>query len=249
MRILILILFPVFCFGQPTYVGSTTSPTDNSTASFSPVSIPFPAGILEGDLCIVYVSSRSASATFAVQQDGVQTWTKLSETQSTTATLSGCYFWCRYNGSAGNPSFSMSATTNTSGQMHVFRPTVSTKLWAQTGSQSLSSFAAASPVSVSVATPSFDNTVTLATWNTDDDNTWGSLTGTGWVVTGTAQYRNLAGQDASSSYAHFLQATAGSIVSPDKSQVTLGNDPGLRGAITFYEYTAVSQPRRIYRIN
>jgi hypothetical protein len=67
-------------------------------------------------------------------------------------------------------------------------------------------------------------TVTLAGWMAGDDNTWGTLTGTGWEVTGTAQYRNTSGSDQSASFAHKIQTAAGATGDVGKSQLTLGAD-------------------------
>lgn len=70
---------------------------------------------------------------------------------------------------------------------------------------------------------------------TDDDNTWGTLAGTDWAVTGGAQYRNTSGSDSSSTYAHNIQTAGGVVQSFTKNQATLGGDPYVSISALFYE--------------
>lgn len=70
---------------------------------------------------------------------------------------------------------------------------------------------------------------------TDDDNTWGTLTGSGFTLTGSAQYRNTSGQDSSSSYAHKILTSPEQLISFTKNQATLGGDPYVGIGIAFYE--------------
>lgn len=75
-------------------------------------------------------------------------------------------------------------------------------------------------------------TVTMAGWHSIDDNTWGTLTGTGWVVSGTPQYRNTSGSDQSASFANKIQTAAGATGNVGKSQLTLGADATQQWIIT-----------------
>jgi hypothetical protein len=79
----------------------------------------------------------------------------------------------------------------------------------------------------------------LASWSSADDNTWGTLTGTNWVKTSLSnQYRNLAGNDSSSTFAYQLQTTAAPTNNVSQTQLTVGNDATAWRRITFYEQDA-----------
>jgi len=250
-KLLILLLFPIYLFGQPTYFGSVGVPTDNGTSAASPVAFANPpiASMAAGDLVVVYAYCRNASATIAVSNAGGQSWTSETAHQSSTAVLTGQVFWCRYNGTwSAAPSFSFSSTTNTNVVMHVFRPVTSTNQWSlDPGANTLNiniprSFAAAATISSPSAATSttFDNTVNLYFVSTDDDNTWGTPTGSGWtqVTSPSSQFRNTSGNDISSSYMYLFLSTAGSVARPSLTEATNGNDPGIHGQYMWREYTA-----------
>jgi hypothetical protein len=258
MRRLITILFllPLFLSAQITYFNSASTPADNGTSATSPVAFSNPpiASMAAGDLVIVYAYCRNSGATIAVSNAGGQSWTSEAAHQSSTATLTGQVFWCRYNGTwSGAPSFSFSSTTNTNVVMHVFRPITSTNHWnkdptsGNPNTNKIQSFLAGATIAGNAA--SFGtinaNTVSVQFWATDDDNTWGSLTGSGWTSTGNAQYRNTSGNDVSSTYAHSIRTSAGTVSQPTKTEATNGNDPGIIGLFTWYEYTPSALPRRV----
>lgn len=246
--IILLLLLPVFGIGQ-TYFGSVGVPTDNGTSAASPVSFANPpiASMVTGDLVIVYAYCRNAAATISINNAGGQTWTTETARQSATSTLTGQVFWCRYNGTwSAAPSFTFSSTTNTNAVMHVFRPTSGTNQWAKETSfpggglshNSLEDFIANATIAQVGGSSATANTcVGLAIWSTDDDNSWGTLSGTGWtqVTSPASQFRNTSGSDVSSAYAYKISTAQ---ASPSLTQTANGNDPGVQGMFFFYEFTA-----------
>lgn len=238
-----------------TYFGSIAVPTDNGTNATSPVAFANPpiASMAAGDLVVVYAYCRNASATIDVSNTGGQSWTSETTHQGTSATLTARVFWCRFNGTwSAAPSFSFSSTTNTSVVMHVFRPNTSTNSWglstASTTNQenTLTSRASATshgnPADAATFTPTESNTVSLSIVSSQDDNTWGSLTGAGWtqVTSPASQFRNLAGNDTSCAFAYFLQGAAASIPVTGLSQLANGPDAGIGGLYIWYEFTPPS---------
>ena len=199
------------------------------------LTIPPPASMLAGDLVAVICQSR-VSSTWSVGVTGGQTWT--SET-AFSATLCFCrIFWCRFNGTWGaNPRFDCTSATCTTAVMHVFRPVAPSWVWTIDVAQASTTFAAPSTpftVTRSGLTTSATNTVTLAIWATPDDCSWTSLAGTGWVVTGSAQYRNTSGSDQSLSFARHIDGAASSVVpNVSKNQTTVTGVAGITAIITW----------------
>lgn len=234
--ILLTLSFSV-CNSQITYFASASNPADNGTASGSgTVSITPPSSMLEGDLILVFTHSRTASNTHDIGSWGGQVWKTLSAGSTTVSTAQT--FWTRFNGSwlAGGPAFSFNTTTSTSVIMHVFRGPSTTSWWTIDVAQATSTYSAPStPFTVSRTgqTTVADTTVTVAAWYSVDDNTWGNISGTGWVVTGDAQYRNLAGSDNSASFAHKLQTAQAATGNVSKQQTALGGDAGQTSIVTF----------------
>ena len=62
------------------------------------------------------------------------------------------------------------------------------------------------------------------------------MTGAGWVVLGSAQYRNPAGTDQSSTYAYQIRTTAGATGDVAKTQTANGNDATRSAIVSFYPY-------------
>ena len=254
--IIFLLLLSLNVCGQ-TYVASNSNPADGGSLASGSINTTMPGSAAAGDLIVAIVTTRNATGTFGIGNPANQTWNTLTPHQSSTATLSMGVFWCQYNGSVNGQTlnFTSSSSTSSSVVLHAFRPTSSSNVWgvdANTPSNGLHSFNASTGAinadPVGSWTPANNNSVSLAIWATDDDNTWGSLTGTGWVTTGSAQYRNTAGSDQSSSYAHRILTTAASVANPSKTQATLGGDPGIKGAFVFYEYTSTALPRKVRMI-
>lgn len=252
----ILFLFPLLLKAQPTFFGVASTPADNGTNTATTTAVTVPGSMVTGDLAILIAYQRG-SATMSVSATGGQTWTAGTYKASGTATLAAQVFFCTYNGTWGtNPSILFSAGTNTNVVMLVFRPVASTSTWgldAGTGG-TFNSFddltGTTFPIGivrfVNGNTPPLNpNTVSLGIWMTDDDNTWGTLTGTGWSKTSlTAQYRNTSGNDISSTIAYLLLGAAANIPQPAQTQLTLGGDPGLTGGYVFYEIPAATPHSR-----
>ena len=81
------------------------------------------------------------------------------------------------------------------------------------------------------------STVQIGGVITDDDNTWGTLSGTGFALAGTAQYRNTSGNDSSSTYAYRIGA-GGGFPPFVVRQATNGGDPAVTLGVVFYEGAA-----------
>ena len=227
----------------PAYFGSASVPADGAAAvnATTTLTITPPASMLEGDLVVVSCVS-GANATWSNGVTGGQTWNALTAYQGSAGPWCRL-FWCTYNGTWGaNPRFDSTVGTNTSAIMHVFRPYSPAHTWAIDVAQATTQYSAPStPFTVTRTglTNVNADTVTLACWHSFDDNTWGTLAGTGWVLTGTAQYRNTSGTpDNSSTFAHHLDGPAGSIVpNASKNQATLGGDAGVTAIIAWYAST------------
>jgi hypothetical protein len=216
--------------------GVTSVPVDNGTNASTTITLTPPASMLDGDLVVVYLQQRG-TATFSVNNTGGQTWTPIGRNALTSNVAMETY-WARFNGTwAANPIFQFSAGTNTSAVMLVFRSDVPTNIWG-TEITDTSANPAATTQTITGITPANPDTVNIGSWMTADDNTWGTLTGTGWSKLGlSAQYRNLAGNDQSSTYAYYLQ-TGGPSAIPNVSQtqLTLGADATTTRRVTFYNF-------------
>ena len=175
-----------------------------------------------GDLAIVMCANRT-SGTWSVGVDGGQSWTQV------VLNTGQRIFWCRFNGTWGaDPRFDCTSTACTSAVMLVYRGGGSTFLWAVDVALSYGSANVGSaPYTVTrtgLTTVGAD-VVALAGWHNLGATTFGSLSGTGWTVSGDAQYRNTAGSDQSLSFAHYIAgspATATGDVSKNSSSNFLG---------------------------
>lgn len=234
----------------PTFFGVATNPADNASLAEpqTGASLTPPASMQVGDLVILRLWNENGTAGDGLQinNTGGQTWT--SDTIDGSYSFEGIaaghrIYWCTFNGTwSANPTFDLPAKPGTRGggaQLLVFRPDNTSKVWNIDTSLSWTPFTTPStPFTVTVTvgyTPSHNDTVTLAGWCSDDDNTWGSLSGTGWSKTGlAAQYRNPGGSDVSATYAYLLQGTAASIPNVSQNQATLGGDAGSTFRVTFY---------------
>lgn len=223
-------------YSQITYINSASNPADNGTLGAATVAVT-PPTMQTGDLVLMIAYVRNTTATMNISVTGGQTWS--AEAAISNTNVGARLFWCKYNGTwAANPSVAFSNSTSTTVVMHVFRPTKASLRWAIEANRVETDFTApASPFTVSIPgrTTRIPNSVTIAAWFTADDNTWGSLSGTGWTVTGTAQYRNTNGTDISGTFAHNIKSTASATNNVSKNQATLGGDLGTAMIITFYE--------------
>lgn len=244
----------------PTFFGVATNPADNGTLAEpqTGATLTPPASMLNGDLVIIRLYNESGSAGDGLQLNntGGQTWT--SDTTNESYSYSGSaaghrLYWCTFNGTwSANPTFDLPSKAGTRGggaQMLVFRPDSTSKIWnvdpSAGGGVNWSPYTAPiSPFTVTSGvtyTPTNDDTVTLVGWCSDDDNTWGNMTATGWSKTGLgAQYRNLGGSDLSTTYAYNLKGTTSALVNVSQDQLSLGGDAGSYFVVTFYAATPPS---------
>lgn len=237
-RLAIVLLFPLVSYTQ-TFFGSASSLADPGSATGATATITPPAAMLAGDLVIIYAHHRYTSGTLDITpaNEAGQTWTR--ENQSNGTNQRTCIFWCRFNGTwAGDP-----VVTRTGGSgsqpltaiMYVFRPSTTTTWGVHLGPNSANS--ASATVSITGLTTTVPNTVTMAFWGSQDDNTWGVATGAGWNSTGTAQYRNSGGSDQSHTAAYKIQAAAGATGNVSKTQAAA--DASRTSIISWYEFTPV----------
>lgn len=239
MKEIVIILFSFNLSAQITYFNSASTPADNGTSGVSPITVTPPGSMTAGDLVYVFCHARNAAATITNTTTGGQTWNALADINSTAMT--GKVFWCRYSGTwAADPGFSSSNATSFTAVMHVFRPAATSAQWAVNVGQVEQDHAASDTISIWPGqTTTKDTCVTISAWLSADDNTWGSLNGTGWAVTGGAQYRNTDSQDMSSTFAHYLRTSAGATGVVRKTELTLGNDDTTSSQVTFYSFTPV----------
>lgn len=202
--------------------------------------------MVDGDLVYVSVRYRASTATITVSNAGGQDWQ--STTQYNTTNIRARVFWCRFNGTwSANPVFTVtSGTNNIDAQMLVFRPTAATYTWTLEAQVNDSPYSApGSPFTVTVTgrNTTAASTVSIASWHSVDDNTWGTLSGTGWSKTSLgAQYRNNDTADNSSTFAYNIRTSAGAVANVAQNQATLGGDAGSTGLFTFAETLVSTAP-------
>lgn len=218
-----------------TFFGASSVPADNGTSALTQTTITPPTSMQLGDLVVVHCTQRG-TGTWSVGVTGGQTWGALGA-NTTTANVSAQTYWARYNGTwSANPRFNNTSGTNTTAVMLVFRPTATNYLWDWTTIAD-NNVAANTLVTISSTTTTTASSVVLAIWSTADDNTWGNLTGTGWSKTSlSAQYRNLAGNDSSSTFAYDISTAIETISAVSQNQLTLGADATFTRRVTFYEF-------------
>lgn len=215
-----------------TLFGATSNPADNGSAAGAPLTITPVGSMVAGQLCIVYSVDRAGTSTHSVSNAAGQKWTKTGDGW-------GELFWCVFNGTWPNdPEFTYTGSVNQTLIMIVFAPTNKSFMWGFEAEVIGTYAAPSSPFTVTITgrTTTHASTVTLASWTSSDDNTWGTLSGSGWDKTGlSAQYRNVAGQDASSTFAYNIQTATATLANVSQNQATLGGDNGGTRIATFYE--------------
>lgn len=221
-----------------TAIGAVSQPTDNSSAAGPTQTITPVGSMVAGDLVVLAAQSKD-NLTLSILATGGQTWT--SEASFSSTNVNGRIFWCRFNGTwSANPS-----VTNTTGTlaltllMAVFRPTDSAKLWGVDVAQATNAFAApTTPFTVTITgiTTSNASTVSMGFFMSTDDNTWGTITGSGWNDAGFV--RNLQGTDQSMEIVYQLKTSAGATNNVSANQATLGGDNGITAIMAWYEYDA-----------
>jgi hypothetical protein len=217
----------------PTYIGSISNPVDSASATANePVTLAVtpPASMKAGDL-VVFIGhvQAAASGNVTISATGGQAWNGPLNGNANDQSFD--LFWCVYNGTWGaDPSLAFAAvggTQATSAIMHVFRGhDVAGGTWAIDVAFAAGAEASASPVVITGVATSIRNTVTLAGWcQAGTIITYGTLSGTGWAVSGTAQYRNIAGTDQTACFAHRLSGVA--VAAVDVSIVPSAQAAGL----------------------
>ena len=226
----------VSSYAQITFFGAASNPADNGSVAASPLAVTPPSSMTTGDLVVVYLQQRG-TATITQSETGGQTWTATDVKYQVNTTNTIRSFYCVYNGTwSADPSWAFTATNSTTAVMLVFRPSSTSSTWDIDTGITYATPATAATVSITGITPVNDNNVTIAQWATNDDNTWGTLTGTNWSKTSlSAQYRNTAGTDLSMTFAYQIQSTAAATNNVSQTQLTLGNDQTGTSIISFYE--------------
>jgi len=227
----------------PTYFGSASNPADNGTGA-EPVTLPVtpPVSMVSGDLVLLIGQMQVTTAgQITLSAQGGQSWSAASVVTGANDQVMAL-FWCQFDGTWDtNPSLAFAAAGGTqpcTAIMHVFRPaTVGT--WAQDTAIAGGAEASASPVVISGITPVNQGNVVLAGWMIPNVSTWGTLAGTGWVVTGAAQYRNTSGSDQSASFAHQLQNAAAPTT--DVSKVPSTAAAGISFTMAWSTYTKTTK--------
>lgn len=218
------------------YFGIASTPTNGNSNSTSPTVVTPPSSMTAGQLVVVVCSNRLKSDTHAVSQAGGQTWTKLSTKTSTTYYSSTTWFYCVFNGTwSASPSFSHGGTNNTC-IMLVFTPTAGSS-WLVDVAESPANFAAPStPYDVTITgITCAANSVTIASWFSQDDNTWAYQAGTSWTQPATATVNNLDGNDSGMLMAYRLMPSGGSSGSPVGRETTNQADGGAINIMSFKE--------------
>lgn len=227
-----------------TYFWDVSYPTDNGTLAVLTQIITPPASMTAWMLCVIYLYRRNTvTAGFAVSQTGGQTWT--DHWGYTNSTNSMDVFSCTFNGTwSGNLEVTFPWVSNTTAVMVVFQPTsTSYVFWLDTAVAYGNG--ATATTTITWITPVNNNNVSIASWWSLDDNTYGTLTGTNWTKTWlTAQYRNTAWLDSAGTIAYQIQWTKAATNNTSQTQLTLGADNTITSIICFYEYIPVALPNR-----
>lgn len=227
-----------------TFYDYTALPGDDAAATNTATqnTITPPPAMETGDLCVVVMVQRG-TATMSVGVTGGQTWN--SFTRFTGTNLAVQIYWCVFNGTwSASPRFDFSAGTCTSVVMSVAKSLDTSYQWAIDQTQTTGSFVAGStPFTKTITgiTNSNSATITFAVWVTADDNTWGSISGSGWSQqglqkdSGNIQFRNTSGSDQSLTIAYKIGGS-GATGNVSLNQATLGGDAGITSIFSFYTY-------------
>jgi hypothetical protein len=194
---------------------NSTSPTTFTQLQLAPAR--------QGDLIVADQHTRSNTAP-AISNAAGQSWTSEAE-QNIGTTNYRVRNWCTFDGTwDADLSLTTTDTVANSCQVLIFRAEEATDTWEQDVAQAETEDTT-SPFAATAVTTVADEVIVLCSWATPDNNTWSAVTGSGWIDIGSAQYRNLASQDMSDTYAYYWAPTGGTGTgSPSKTQLTLGAD-------------------------
>jgi len=179
----------------------TATPADNSSRSTQTIPIPVPT-VSTGGLIVLVAGDRTGTPTFSISAAANQTWIEVREFTSTVGVL----YYCVYNGSfAGATTIDVLMSGSglcTSGFAFPFEPPSPGGTW-EVDSEPIDFL---TPSGLVHNLPGMEvsdyETVSLAMWLVGSARTWGSLTGSGWAVAGSAQYRNTASNDRTYTFAY-----------------------------------------------
>lgn len=230
-----------------TLFGISVNPGDNGTlydAGLGNQSVTPVLSMVAGDLVHLHCTRRSLDA-IVMGATGGQSWT--AGTLRQTGSSSTQVFWCRFNGTwAANPSIVTIANSSIliTIAMIVGRPTSGTNTWAiDVAEQNTSYGAPVTPFDVTRAgqTTLAASTLSIATFVSLDNNTWGLPSPALWANAGVAQYRNDdtgAFRDMSVSFGYQIRGAAGATGNLTNRQLTLGGDAGNTQIVTYKEQTS-----------
>jgi len=189
-----------------------------------------------GDLLVWCSTGRGTVTAPPASGTGGQTWTQVTTGSSNPRTYS--IFWAVFDGTWDSDPTNANSPGATTIQISVWRAENTGVTWSHellTGPTGVS--APGSPFTCTVVggTPSgSDPCVIVGYLQTADDNTWGSLSGSGWAMLGSsAGYANDAGSDNSLATCYLLQASPAAPGSPTINQATNGGDAYTRAMVAF----------------
>lgn len=223
------------------YFGSASNPADNGTNSGS-TSVTPPGSMVEGQLVILVAQEKTSGglAPIGLTTTGGQTWTQIGAGQIESDTIAVKMWFCRYNGTwSANPTVSSAGTAMTL-VMHVFDPTSSTQKFFVDKAYRVDAFSSPGPgvaTTITGITTLNPSTVTIGIWFVKDNPTWGSISGTGWVTTGSAQYRNSASSDQCCTFGHNIQTSVGTTADASKTMGALNKNSGYTVIFSIQETT------------
>jgi len=204
---------------------------DPNTTNGADIFFTQPAAVL-GDLIVAQVFVRANTAPWLVGVTGGQDWNKT--VVHVGANHSYATFFCRFNGTwAADPSFLNTSTEGTVGFIHVFRPTDPNARWGL--EQYALGSGAGTGFTITGVTPRSQNTVSLATVVSIDDNEYVLTTPGRWSWPGIKQQRTTGGADGAISTVYLTQAAPSATGNVTLTQATLGADAGLTMVQVFAE--------------
>lgn len=236
-----------------TFVDVASTPADNSTQVGPSVTVDKDAGGLAnaqaGDLIAALVQYRDSGLQVelmpgSLQTAAGQTWSVYQFAIGNNQILS--LMTCRFNGTwTADPVFSemIGGTNPMTALALVARPTSPGKIWQPNVWPVTGTFSAPSTpftVTINGVTTSTifgsSSHIVIAAVASNDDNTYNTLTGSGWSQAGLpAQVRNTSGSQQSLAVAYKIQTSSGASGNVSLNQATLGGDAGVTLIMAFTE--------------
>jgi hypothetical protein len=223
------------------FVGSASTPTDNSTNTTDPTSITPVGGMQNGDLCIMQAVARVNGLTITISNSGGQSWTTEGSTASALVPGTLTMFWCVFNGTwSANPSVNFGSTTCNTVVMQVFRLSDSDHSWALDQAHLFGSYSATLTPTQATFTTHAISTVTMVTWASAAANTWSSLTaGWSYAFSSGNQVRDTSGSGMSTSAAYIIKTATNSAIG-NVSNTQSASTAGLVTRIIFHEVPKIT---------